>query len=78
MYNDDDLDAAVAAGAIQAEAAAALRNDPDVQYHYAAALARAGRPSDAIHVLDPVVEQKVAFREQENARKLMQELTGKK
>jgi cellulose synthase operon protein C len=63
---------------VLAQAAAARRDDPSMQYHLAVALARTGKTVEAIHTLDPLVDQAPAFGEQADARKLMQELTGKK
>lgn len=63
---------------VLAQAARALRNDPSVQYHFAAALAHSGRATEAIDVLRPAAEQALAFPEQGDARKLLQELQGAK
>ena len=63
---------------ILSQAAEARRGDPGVQYHFAVALARTGRAVDALAVLRPVAEQTLAFPEQEEARKLVQELQGAK
>jgi tetratricopeptide (TPR) repeat protein len=55
-------------------AAAALPNDPSVQYHYAVALKDAGRPEQSKPILEALAQRTQSFPEQEDARQLLQQL----
>lgn len=55
-------------------AAAALQSEPSVQFHYAQALANAGRTDEAIAILKPLAAQLALFDEQVEARRLLAKL----
>jgi cellulose synthase operon protein C len=56
------------------KAAAGLPDDPNVQYHYAMSLSRAGEKEKARGVLDRALQNQRDFAERESARKLFKEL----
>jgi putative PEP-CTERM system TPR-repeat lipoprotein len=56
------------------QAAAALKSDPSVQYHYALALKMNGRNKDALAVAQPLADQPTPFPEQEAIRQMVKEL----
>jgi len=56
------------------QAATDLPNDPRIQYHFGAALARAGQKAEAVRILTPVAENTATFDEKAEARKLLDQL----
>ncbi len=56
---------------------AQVNGDPDVKYHYAAALARSGNKDEARRLLKTLVEGTEASTTQADARRLLQELSTK-
>ena len=67
---------ASAAVSLLSQAATTMKDNPEVQFHYAAALAQVGRRGEAMAIARPLAEQETAFPEQEDARKLVRELRG--
>jgi thioredoxin-like negative regulator of GroEL len=65
-----------AGGAIAYLSAANLAapRDPDIQYHLAVALHRAGRPADAQAMLETLLGSGVSFTDRAEAQKLLHEL----
>ena len=57
-----------------AQAAAVIKTDPSVQYHYAYALGKSGRKGEALTIMRPLAEQEASFPEQEDARRMVKEL----
>jgi len=55
-------------------ASAALPGDPDIQYHFAVALGRAGRLADARALLEKLLNSGASFASKEDAQKLLEEL----
>lgn len=56
-------------------AANGMKDDPTIQYHYAVALKDAGQKPEAEAILTKLSNQPVAFDEQDDAKRLLQELT---
>jgi len=55
-------------------AGAAMPGNPEIQYHLAVALGRAGRPGDARAVLEKLLSSGASFTSKEDAQKLLDEL----
>ncbi len=55
-------------------ASAASPGNPDIRYHVAVALGRAGRPADARAVLEKLLESGASFASKADAQKLLDEL----
>lgn len=66
------------AGGLEALTAAAqlAPEDPDIQYHYAAALAHSGKPTPALEVLDRVLSSKRGFASRSDAERLRNRLAA--
>jgi Flp pilus assembly protein TadD len=55
-------------------ASAAIPGNPEIQYHLAVALGRAGRSADARAVLEKLLSSGASFATREDAQKLLDEL----
>jgi hypothetical protein len=51
-----------------------MPGNPDIQYHVAVALGRAGRPADARAVLEKLLSSGGSFSSRADAQKLLDEL----
>jgi tetratricopeptide (TPR) repeat protein len=58
------------------KAARAAPDQPDIQYHLAAARARAGRKEEALRSLESLLDQAPAFASRADAEKLLKSLRG--
>lgn len=58
-------------------AASGAAGNPQIQYHYAAALARAGRNGEAMIILRKLLDGDAAFRSRPDAERLMQSLAAR-
>ena len=55
-------------------ASAAVPGNPDIRYHVAVALGRAGRPADARAILEKLLDSGASFTSKADAQKLLDEL----
>jgi len=59
-----------------ASAVAALPNNPDIQYHWAAALYRSGKKPEAQAILEKITATQVNFSSKPDAQKLLADIKG--